>query len=409
MKSYDKMLIKLILFVAILFVGTNMTLSLSAKGSGNRLYMVEVSRLCRQLESGEIPVLTDYSYVTEIEKYRGSEDFFNSEGSYLFREIDGSVYRFTYIPEGKKAHSLRVLFNAVLLVLSAVFLGVMLYLRSRLLMPFDKLVDVPYELSKGNLTAPLKENRSRFFGRFVWGINMLRETMEEQKQRELSLQKEKQTLLLSISHDIKTPLSAIKLYASALSKGLYKDAEKQLEISASINEKADEIERFVSELSRAASRDFLQLDVRLSEFYLSEVIRSISAYYTEKLALNKTRLTVESFSDCIVVGDIDRSIEVLQNIMENAIKYGDGDEIRIGFSSEEDGRLVTVSNNGSSLPESELIHIFDSFWRGSNSNDKNGSGLGLYICRQLMLKMNGDIFAEITDNEFRVTVVFRMA
>lgn len=409
MKSYDKMLVIFILFIAILFTGTNIALSLSARDNGNRLYMVEISRLCRQLESGEIPILTDYSYVTGIEKYSGSEDFFNSDGCYLFREIDGSVYRFTYIPAGKQVHTLRVLLNTVLLVLSTVFLGALLYLRRQLLKPFDKLVNVPYELAKGNLTAPLKENRSRFFGRFVWGINMLRETMEEQKQRELSLQKEKQTLLLSISHDIKTPLSAIKLYASALSKGLYKNAEKQLEISSSINEKADEIERFVSELSRAASRDFLQLDVNLSEFYLSEAIKSISAYYTEKLALNKTRFTVESFSDCIVAGDIDRSIEVLQNIMENAIKYGDGGEIRIGFSSEEDGRLVTVSNSGSSLPESELIHVFDSFWRGSNSNGRNGSGLGLYICRQLMLKMNGDIFAEIIDREFRVTVVFRMA
>lgn len=93
-------------------------------------------------------------------------------------------------------------------------------------------------------------------------------------------------------------------------------------------------------------------------------------------------------------------------LMENAIKYGDGREIRMGFSCEEDGRLLTITNTGSALPESELLHIFDSFWRSSNAGDKSGSCLGLYICRQLMRKMGGDIFAEIRENEFCVSVVF---
>ena len=299
---------------------------------------------------------------------------------------------------------------ALIFIIAALFAGINAALSAvENLAPFDALASVPCELAKGNLTIPLPESRSRFFGRFVWGVNMLRETMEDQRQRELSLQREKQTLLLSISHDIKTPLSAIKLYASALSRGLYPDREKQREISRCISEKADEIERSLSELSRAAGEDFLQFEVRDGEFYLSEAIRSISAYYSEKLALNKIVFSVAPLTDCIVTGDIDRGIEVLQNIMENAIKYGDGQDIRIGFSREEDGCLVTVTNSGNTLPEPELIHIFDSFWRGSNSSSKSGSGLGLYICRQLMRKMSGDIFAEIEGDAFCVTVVFRMA
>ena len=102
--------------------------------------------------------------------------------------------------------------------------------------------------------------------------NMLRETLEKQKQRELELQKEKQTMLLSVSHDIKTPLSAIKLYAQALSKRLYKDEQKQKSIADSINDKTDEIESFVSALSKTAKEDFLQLEVNNDDFYLSQVI-----------------------------------------------------------------------------------------------------------------------------------------
>ena len=408
MKSFDRMFAALVLIVALLFAGANAALSAAGKDNG-RPYRIEISRLCRQIDSGKTPDLSDCSYVIGIEAYTGDADFFDSDHSYVIREIDGTIYRFDYVTGMEPLHELRILLNLCILIPSAILFAVILYLRSQLLAPFDALVNVPYELSKGNLASPLEENRSRFFGRFVWGVNMLRETMEEQRQRELALQKEKQTLLLSISHDIKTPLSAIKLYSSALSKGLYQDSKKQLEIFRNINEKADEIERFVSELSRAGGADFLQLEVKNSEFYLSDLIRRISSYYADKLALNKTAFVIDPFTDCIVSGDIDRSVEVLQNLMENAIKYGDGRKIRIAFSADEDAVLITVANSGSGLPEQELIHIFDSFWRGSNSDNKSGSGLGLYICRQLMQKMEGDIFAELAEDEFCVTAVFRMA
>lgn len=159
----------------------------------------------------------------------------------------------------------------------------MLFARQKILKPFDKLKDVPYELSKGNLTIPIKENKSRFFGKFVWGVNLLRENMEQQKKKELDLQKEKKTLLLSISHDIKTPLSAIKLYAKALSKGLYKDTAKQLEIFDSINAKADEIEDFVSEIIKASSEDFLNFEVNIGEFYFSQAMRKITRLLFRKI------------------------------------------------------------------------------------------------------------------------------
>ena len=149
-------------------------------------------------------------------------------------------------------------------------------------------------------------------------------------------------LLLSLSHDIKTPLSAIKLYAKALSKGLYESPEKQLEIAENINAKADEIENYVSEIVTASREDFLSLEVNSGEFYLSELINKIRLYYAEKLLLIKTDFTVGSFVDCLISGDLDRSVEVIQNVMENAIKYGDGKSIEIRICEEDGCILVTV-------------------------------------------------------------------
>ena len=104
-------------------------------------------------------------------------------------------------------------------------------------------------------------------------------------------------------------------------------------------------------------------------------------------------------------GDPDRLTEVLQNIIENAIKYGDGKSIALSFSDEEDCRIITVTNSGCTLEKEELAHIFDSFYRGSNVGSKSGNGLGLYICRQLTRAMGGDVFADIDDDYMSVSVV----
>ena len=95
--------------------------------------------------------------------------------------------------------------------------------------------------------------------------------------------------------------------------------------------------------------------------------------------------------------------------MENAIKYGDGGYITIGFSREEDCCLVTVINSGCTLSKEQLPYIFNSFWRGSNVENKSGSGLGLYICKQLMRKMDGDIYGDCIGDEMEVTAVFRIS
>ena len=231
--------------------------------------------------------------------------------------------------------------------------------------------------------------------------------MEQQKQREFDLQRDKKMLLLSLSHDIKTPLSAIKLYSKAISKGLYdNNKDKQLEIAENINTKADEIESYVSQIITASREDFLSFYVNISEFYLSELVEKIQLYYTEKLSLIKTDFSVDQYSNCLIKGDFDRSVEVLQNVMENAVKYGDGKKINIEFSKEDGCILITVVNTGCTIQDSNLPHIFESFWRGENAGNEKGSGLGLYICRQLMHKMNGEIFAEIKDGSMFVTTVF---
>lgn len=409
MKAFNKLFSVVIAAIIVLFVIANMILMADDADSG-RKYRVEINRLALKIEANsfEITDLENCQYVTGITKY--GEDFYNVDSDYVIREINGELYRFDYKEESSTDKTkLIITVNVILGVMAVVLITAMYYIRLNILKPFEQLADIPYELAKGNLTAPVKEMKSRFFGRFLWGVDMLRENMEQQKARELSFQRDKKMLLLSLSHDIITPLSAIKLYSKALSKGLYKSHEKQLEIAESIGVKADEIESYVSQIITSSREEFLSLEVNMSEFYLSELVVKIKQYYIEKLALIKTSFIIDEPSDCLLCGDLDRSIEVMQNIMENAIKYGDGKSIHISFSEEDNCILVTVCNSGCTLAVTDLPYIFHSFWRGVNAEKEKGSGLGLYICRQLMQKMNGEIFAEIKDGFMSVTVVFEKA
>lgn len=404
MKAFNRISVIVSVLIIAVFAAANMLLLTDNSESG-RPYLVEISRLVREIENNNIADISECEFVTNITEY--GENFYNSDSDYVIREVNDKLYRFDYTIDSNKEKSETVfVVNVILGIMSAAIIAVMLYVRFKILSPFEKLTDIPYELSKGNLTTPVKETKNRFFGRFIWGVDVLRENMEQQKERELNLQREKKMLLLSLSHDIKTPLSAIKLYSKALSKGLYTNTEKQSEIAESINTKADEIEGYVSEIITASREDFLSFEVDMGEFYLSELVNRIKIYYIEKLSLIKTDFTVGEYIDCLISGDLDRSVEVVQNIMENAIKYGDGKEISIGFSEEDGCILVAVKNSGCTLPDTDLPHIFESFWRGTNAENQKGSGLGLYICRQLMHKMNGEVFAQIKDRDMCVTAVF---
>lgn len=413
MRRWDRVLLLTVVFLIMLIVGANLLLWNQSDRVSGRLYRVEANRVVQEIEEHGLSAvkLSEYETITAVVPFSGREEaFFQGEGAdYLIRRAAGVYYRIEYRTEAMRQSGHTVLIvNLILGAMVLFLLGVLLFVRQNVLKPFVSLREVPYELSKGNLTVPVKENKNRFFGRFAWGLDLLREHLEEQKERELKLQKEKKTLLLSLSHDIKTPLSAIKLYAKALSRGLYPEKEKQDEIAVRIQQKADEIETYIYQIVQASREDFLQFEVEQGEFYLSELLGRLKEYYEDKQELLRIPFEIGDYGNCLLKGDRERSVEVLQNIVENAMKYGDGRVLRIGITKEEDCQLVTVTNSGCSLQEHELPHVFESFWRGSNVKNQSGSGLGLYICRQLMRKMDGEIYAEIADGMMFVTTVFRM-
>lgn len=427
MKHFNKIIVIIITFWLSLSVISSYFIYHNSLDEKNKEYLIDINRINAALSSGAIISdidISQYKYVKAIEhiELNNSKDdfkeFFEGKGipsSLDYRilpQFDGDklteYIRFVYEPnKGLDIAKILIIYNVCLLIMTTIIVLIMFYIRHSVLKPFDEIVEMPFELSKGHLNTGLKESKNRFFGKFLWGLDLLRESLDSHKRRELQLEKEKKTMILTISHDIKTPLSTIKLYSKAIYDNLYETEEKRNEAAKHIEEKVDQIEGFVSDIIATATRDLLDIQINSGEFYISELVKRVKNSYEEKLILLKTEFSFGYYQDVLLKGDIDRIIEVLENIIENAIKYGDGKSICITFSDEDYCKLITVTNSGIPIPRTEFVHLFESFWRGANAHEKNGSGLGLYICKEIMKKMDGDIFAENTEESMSITIVVR--
>lgn len=402
MKTWKRLCAVTITLFLMLMVILNVIISGQERESSG-LYRVEAKRIADEIQ--ETGSYSPEKYPHIIGVYSG-DDIYKSDEHYLIVEAGGKLYRVEYTVSDNDIY---VAANCIMAIMLLILCAVLLYIRRNIIMPFGRINSVPQELAKGNLAVPIAEEKSRFFGKFTWGVNLLREKIEDDRQKELSLQRDKKLLLLSLSHDIKTPLSAIKLNAKALAKGIYSDEEKRRSAAESIDSHANEIEQFVSEITRAASEDFMNFEVTQGEVFLSEVIAKIYARYEVQMYNAGTQFDVMDHSDCILACDPDRLGECLQNLIENAIKYGDGKRIAISFDRMDGCQLITVTNTGCTLEEKELPQIFSSFHRGNNAEGVKGNGLGLFICKRLMSLMGGEVYAEINEGCFSITLVVKMA
>ncbi|GHV18015.1 hypothetical protein FACS189425_05610 [Clostridia bacterium] len=394
--------------VVLIFAAGLIAANLSLKQSDEiKLYNIEANRLM----NGEIDISECKSIIVmeNIDVSADIDDFerFFEGGGYIIRpivigeEITGYI-KFIY---KNSETSWVMLQNIVILLAFVITMIIMFYLREEIIRPMSAFQKMPQTLARGDFTTPLKARRGRYFGKFMWGLDMLRETMLSQRRKMLALEKEKSQTSLALSHDIKTPLSAIRLCAKALLDGLYQDSAKQTELLIKIDERAEEIGALVQKLQESA--DTLDLPFEMGEFYLNDVIRRAEDAYRWRMDLTGTAFEIESHVNVLLRGDGERVYESLCNLLENAMKYGDGKRITLDFDDEDGCKLISVINSGNTLKMEEIVHMFDSFWRGSNSAGKQGSGLGLFIVRRLCVKMGGEAFAEASDGNMRVTMVLR--
>lgn len=405
MSKIKKIACFFVLIEIVLLIAGNLYARKEYQQRSTKEYRVEINRIKLEIAEGKQISAIDLSKYPKIIRVSPFDPGEICNNEYAVEQVNGRLYRFEY----KKASIREMMFQMNASYIGVIFLTIalFLYLDKKIIYPFMRMNYITTELSKGNLTVPIKQEKSKYFKDFLWGLDMLRDKLESDKARELSLLKEKKLMILSLSHDIKTPLSASDLYVKALQKDLYQSEEERCNALNGIEKNLQEIKKYVTEITNASREDFLSLEVHNSEFYLKDILLEIDHYYKGKCGQLHIDFKIEPMGNCILYGDKDRVVEVLQNVIENAIKYGDGIQIKLTGAEEEDCKLISVTNTGCTLKEEELPHVFDSFYRAANAERIDGSGLGLYICKQLMHMMDGDIFAKIPDDTFAVTLVLK--
>ena len=250
--------------------------------------------------------------------------------------------------------------------------------------------------------------KSRYLGKFIWGMNMLNDTLESNKRKVQKLEYERQTLLTSIAHGVKTPVANIKLYTNAIETGLYQNSKnvnsKDAEIAKKIEKNAMEIEELVSKMLETASTSLCDYEPQIQTFYLKELAEEMEQEYANRLKVKRIDYRVECSGNPMVNSDKDGLFHILSQFIENAIKYGDGTGLTISMEKQDEGYFFSVKNKGKLLPEQEIPFIFKSFWRGSNAKEKEGSGIGLFVAKEMAKRLGGDIyvkrFEETSEMEF---------
>lgn len=289
-----------------------------------------------------------------------------------------------------------LIMNGCLIFSFVLTIGIILYIHHKILKPFWKLSTYPERLSKGTFTEKLPETKNWYFGKFIWSVNMLADKLSYDKKRIHCLIEERQKILATIAHGIKTPVSNIKLYANAIETGLYQPDsvpnEKDAEIAVKIDKNADDIAQLVQEMLQTSMEGLVDFEPNPQLFYSTEIKEYIEEEYTNRFAVLKIPHKIECLNKTIITSDKSGILRILSQLLENAIKYGDGSGIYVQIEKQEEGHYITVRNKGERIPENELPYLFNSFWRGSNAGMAEGSGIGLYESRQIARRLSGDVF-----------------
>jgi signal transduction histidine kinase len=280
--------------------------------------------------------------------------------------------------------------------------GFFAFIYKRMIKPFDRLVKFAAGVAGGDFDFPLEVDRKNTFGAFSWAFDMMRSELKEAKQNEKEALQAKKTLVATISHDIKTPVASIRAYAEAINSGMANTPERQQRYLKVIMEKADEVARLTDDLFLHAVSDMDKLSIEVGEFdapaLMGGVLEPFFAQYGEKIK------KINAVPNVKISTDQRRISQVFENIIANAVKYAEDSDIHIKFDTTDGFLVCGFEDFGGGVPPEDIPFIFDKFYRGKNSKDKKGSGLGLFIVKYIVEKTGGSVSLENTEKGLLIKI-----
>ncbi|MCR4642531.1 MAG: HAMP domain-containing histidine kinase [Lachnospiraceae bacterium] len=294
-------------------------------------------------------------------------------------------------------------FGAALITAAGLF-G--MYVTKRIYRPFRELKDFAGRVAEGKLDEPLSMDRSNMFGAFSESFDIMREELRTARIREADLQKREKELVASLSHDLKTPITGIKLTSELLSAKLAHTPgmEDYTEKIANIYKKADQIDVLVSDLFSATLEELGEFKVNCTD-ESSQILTEILKKYDDKGLVQ-----AQDVPEVLIHIDPRRMHQVIGNIISNSYKYA-GTGIEVSYRLVEEYLEMSVRDFGPGVPEEELGMILGKFYRGKKwaESKEEGSGLGLYIASTLMEKMDGELLPSNEGRGFKITLMIPLS
>lgn len=282
----------------------------------------------------------------------------------------------------------------------ALCIGYAVYLHRTMIKPFSKLKGFAERVAGGNLDIPLEMDRRNIFGAFTESFDIMRSELKKARIAEAQAQQSKKELVAKLSHDIKTPVASIKAVSEV--GFAVTNTDKDKENYAQIIAKADQINTLVTNLFSATLEELQQLTVTPANIDSKRIKAMLeNADYMH-------RATIPDIPECLVYADILRLQQVFDNLFANSYKYA---KTEIAVTAEKDGDFINIAveDFGGGVPKEELPTLKEKYKRGSNTQNIEGAGLGLYISDYFMKEMRGSLTIENGERGFKATASLRLS
>ncbi|MDO4678795.1 MAG: HAMP domain-containing sensor histidine kinase [Eubacteriales bacterium] len=291
-----------------------------------------------------------------------------------------------------------LLFTAlVILLFTALSVGLWIY-RS-IAAPLLNLKKATHNIKEGNLDFVLEVEGNDEFSELCQDFEEMRRRLKESAEEKVLLDRENKELISNISHDLKTPITAVKGYVEGIMDGVADTPEKMERYIKTIYNKTNEMDHLINELTFYSKIDTNRIPYTFSKLNVEDYFGDCAEEIGLELETRNIELVYANYveQNVLVIADGEQIRRVIHNIISNAIKYMEKDRkiIQIRVKDVGDFIQVEIEDNGKGIASKDLTHVFDRFYRTdvSRNSSKGGSGIGLSIVKKIIEDHGGKVWA----------------
>ena len=290
-----------------------------------------------------------------------------------------------------------ILTATIILVFTALSVGLWIY-RS-IAVPLVKLRKATQNIKEGNLDFVLEVEGKDEFSQLCQDFEEMRKRLKESTEEKILMDKENKELISNISHDLKTPITAVKGYVEGIMDGVADTPEKMNRYVRTIYNKTNEMDHLINELTFYSKIDTNRIPYTFSKLNVEDYFSDCAEELGLEMETRGIELVYANYveKDVQVIADGEQIRRVIHNIVSNAIKYMEKPRgiIQLRVKDVGDFIQVEIEDNGKGIAAKDLPYIFDRFYRTdvSRNSSKGGSGIGLSIVKKIMEDHGGKVWA----------------